>query len=347
MRDEGFSGGTAYTLTWRLTDGCALVARVELADGADEVSFTSRLVNAGDSAVQAVEYPVIGGLGGLGGKDMLVHSYATWFLVKRPLRGFSFDGDGLRFMPYPESFSGASNQLLSCGTRRGKGGCTSPRTTARTGQKWLNFYRMSGRLEASHMYGGEDVGLCKGLAAPYRFVVKTFAGDDWYQAADIYKAWAERQPWCSQGTLRERGADATARWLLEDVGAATFGIDASHDRTAWLKKYHDDIGSPIFHILGPNWPKVDQNFYNSVPGGMAGTGFRHGSRRRIWIRSGARATGLAPFEFDFLVDPNKSDGARLRANLEVFPPKPRSHDAYAFTMLCPFNGLHPDPACRA
>lgn len=324
-------GATACSLTWRVGEGRTLVARVELAG--DEISFTSRLDNAGDTAVAAVEYPVIGGLAGLGDGDVLVHSYATGFLVRNPLRAFSFDGDGLRFMPYPESFSGASMQFFAW-FAPGKGGLYFAAYDGAFRQKWLNFYRMGGRLEASQMYGGEDIGRGKGAEAPWRFVVKTFAGEDWYQAADIYKAWAVRQPWCAQGTLRERGAGATARWLLEDVGAATFGIDASHDRTAWLKRYHEDVGSPIFHILGPDWPKVDQNFYNSVPGGMADWFPTRFSKANLeLIRS--QGDRVAPFEFDFLVDPNKSDGARLKANLQVFPAKPRSHDAYAFTMLCP------------
>jgi hypothetical protein len=324
-------GPTACTLTWQAGEGRTLVARVQLAG--DEVSFTSRLDNRGDTAVMAVEYPVLGGLGGLGDGDVLVHSYATGLLLKNPLRAFSFDGDGLRFMPYPESFSGASMQFFTW-YAPGKAGLYFAAYDGTYRQKWLNFYRMGGRLEASLMYGGEDVGRGKGLEAPFHFVVKTFAGDDWYQAADIYKAWAVTQPWCAQGTLAERGASGSARWLLEDVGAATFGIDASHDRTAWIRRYHEDIGSPIFHILGPDWPKVDQNFYNSVPGGMADWFPTRFSKANLDL---IRAQGdrVAPFEFDFLVDPNKSDGARLKANLQVFPVKPRSHDAYAFTMLCP------------
>lgn len=329
--DASFRNGAACTLAWELGEGRTLSARVELVG--DEVSFTSRLDNRGETAVQAVEYPVLGGLGGLGDGDVLVHSYATGFLVRRPLSAFSFDGDGLRFMPYPESFSGASMQFFAWYAPE-KGGLYFAAYDDAHRQKWLNFYRMGGRLEASHMYGGEDVGRGKGAEAPYRFVVKAFSGDDWYQAADLYKAWAVKQPWCAQGTLVERGAAARASWLLEDVGAATFGIDAGHDRTAWLRRYHADIGAPIFHVLGPDWSKVDQTFYRGIPGGMADWFPTRFAKENLEL---IRAQGdrFAPFEFDFLVDPNKSDGARLKANLQVFPATPRSHDAYAFTMLCP------------
>jgi hypothetical protein len=249
------------------------------------------------------------------------------------MRSFSFDGDGLRFMPYPESFSGASMQFFAyyC---PGKGGLYFAADDPSLLPKWLNFYRMNGSLEASLMYGWEDIGAGKGAEAPFRFVVKTFAGDDWYDAADIYKTWAVKQSWCSQGTLEQRGDAGTASWLLKKVGAVTFGIDASHDRTLWIRRYRQDIGSPLFHILGPDWPKVDQNYYNSVPGGMADWFPTRFSRANLdLIRS--QGDYVAPFEFDFLVDPRKSDAARLRANLEIYPTKPRSADAYSFTMLCP------------
>jgi hypothetical protein len=332
-RDESYSGGVAYRLTWSIDGGLVLQARVELAAGSDEVSFTSRLENRGTGFVQGVEYPIIGGIKSIGPGDVLVHSYATGVLAKNPMRSFSFDGDGLRFMPYPESFSGASMQFFAyyC---PGKGGLYFAADDPSLLPKWLNFYRMNGSLEASLMYGWEDIGAGKGAEAPFRFVVKTFAGDDWYDAADIYKTWAVKQSWCSQGTLEQRGDAGTASWLLKKVGAVTFGIDASHDRTLWIRRYRQDIGSPLFHILGPDWPKVDQNYYNSVPGGMADWFPTRFSRANLdLIRS--QGDYVAPFEFDFLVDPRKSDAARLRANLEIYPTKPRSADAYSFTMLCP------------
>ncbi len=332
-KDASFTAGTAYRLRWVIGGGLVLQARVEVRAGSDEISFTSQLDNSGDSFVHNVEYPILGGIRSLGAGDTLAHSYATGLLVRNPLRNFSFDGDGLRFMPWPESFSGASMQFFAYYSK-GKGGLYFAAYDSSYSPKWLNFYRMSGALEASQMYGDEDIGARKGADAPWPFVVKMFPGDDWYEAADIYKAWAIQQPWCSQGTLVQRGDQDTAAWLLKNVGASTFGIDASYDRTLWIRRYHQDIGAPIFHILGPDWPRVDQNYYNSVSGGMADWFPTRFSRANLDL---IRQQGdyFAPFEFDYLVDPRKSDGPLLRANLQVFPPKPRSFDAYAFTMLDP------------
>ena len=332
-QDESYAAGTAYRLVWTIGDGLALHARIELANGSNEISFTSKLENRGSQSILAVEYPVIGGLKSVGANDALAHPYATGLLVRNPLQNFGKDGGGLRFMPYPESFSGASMQFYAY-YARGKGGLYFAAYDGSYAQKWLNFFRMNGRLEASLMYGYEDIGPGKSVEAPFKYVVKTFPGDDWYQAADIYKAWAVRQDWCRQGTLAERGSANRAQWLLEKVGLSTFGIGASRDRTGWIRRYHEDVGSPILHILGPDWPKVDQNYIDSFPGGMEDWFPTRFSKENLAL---IREQGdfFAPFEFDFLVDPKRSDSSRLQANLQVFPAKPRSRDEYAFAMLCP------------
>ncbi len=332
-RDGSFAAGTAYNLRWTIGDGLSLEARIELPKGSDEISFTSRLVNGGPRIVMAVEYPVLGGLRSIGPNDALAHPYATGILVRNPLASFGADGGGLRFMPYPESFSGAAMQFCAY-YAPGRGGLYLAAYDGSYGQKWLNFFRMNGRLEASLMYGYEDIGPGKGIDAPFRYVVKTFAGDDWYQAADIYKAWAVQQDWCRQGPLAGRDPSDKARWLLEQVGLSTFGIGASRDRTAWIRQYRKDTGTPIFHILGPDWANVDQSYMESLPGGMADWFPTHFSKESLAL---IREQGdfFAPFEFDFLVDPNRSDSTLLKANLQMFPAKPRSRDEYAFAMLCP------------
>jgi hypothetical protein len=332
-RDASYTAGTAYRLIWTIGNGLALHARIELPNGSDEISFISNLENRGSQLILAVEYPIIGGMKSIGANDVLAHPYATGLLVRNPLQNFEADGGGLRFMPYPESFSGASMQFCAY-FAKGKGGLYFAAHDGSYAQKWLNFFRMNGRLEASLMYGYEDIGPGKGVEAPFRYVVKTFPGDDWYQAADIYKTWAIQQDWCRQGTLARRDPLNRAEWLLEKVGLSTFGIDAGRDRTRWIRQYRKDVGSPIFHILGPDWPKVDQNYADSLPGGMADWFPTRFSKENLAL---IREQGdyFAPFEFDFLVDPKRSDSALLKANLQVFPAKPRSRDEYAFAMLCP------------
>jgi hypothetical protein len=58
------------------------------------------------------------------------------------------------------------------------------------------------------------------LVLPYPSVLKTFAGD-WRDGADIYKAWAENQPWCD--TLLSERSDIPA-FLKEGAGILITGV---------------------------------------------------------------------------------------------------------------------------
>jgi hypothetical protein len=74
----------------------------------------------------------------------------------------------------------------------------------------------------------------KGWTMPYDFVLGTFSGD-WHDAADIYKAWAQKQFWCAR-TIAQR----------DDV-------------PAWVKE------SPVFHTLAARAQSKEKGHYNSLP----------------------------------------------------------------------------------
>lgn len=333
-RDKALTDGQAYTLTWQVNEGITLTGRLELKDGDDQVSFTSKVENTGDTSVLYAEYPVIGGMASLGEESALAHSYVTGLLIHDPFKQFVSDGDGLRYTPYPEGFSGATMQFFTY-YAKGKGGLYVAALDGQSHQKWLNMYKMDRQLEISHMYGYEDIKTGNSFAADYPFVLKLVSGDrEWYEAADIYKQWATQQYWTQRGPAQLRDDTQKPTWLLEDIGLSTFGIGASHDRSDWIRLYHEVADTNVFHILGPDWPKVDQNFYNSVPGGMQDWfPTRFNQQNLDTIRElGDR---FAPFEFDYLVDPNKSDSQNLKENLQIFPNPTLSHDGYTFNMLCP------------
>lgn len=338
-RDESYVNGQAYELAWEIEKGIVLRGLIRLENDSDQVVFTSKLENSSEKAVYAVEYPVIGNMDSISENDCLAHPYVTGFLVRNPLKSFD-EGGGLRFMPYPESFSGASMQFFTY-YAAGKGGLYAAAYDPDYYQKWLNFYKSGGKLELSHMYGYEDIGAGKGLKSEYPFVVKFIKGDDWYEAADIYKEWAVRQEWTRKGTLYSRSENDKAVWLLENIGLTTFGINAKHDRTRWLKAYHDAIKSPVFHILGPDWVNDVQTFGMGVPGGYDDWVPTRFNRENLDLIK-SQGDRFAPFEFDFLVDPNKSDGENLRKNLTKWPKDPKSHDAYKFNMLCPYTDYTKD-----
>ncbi|OMF22895.1 hypothetical protein BK133_25240 [Paenibacillus sp. FSL H8-0548] len=326
-------------LTWLVRNGLQIKAFISLRHDADELEFRCEAVNDTDEAVISLEYPVLGNLGAItagGESDFAAHSFATGFKIQNPLKHFEQGGAGLRFMPYPESFSGASMQFFTY-YGQDEGGLYFAALDGEGCAKWLNFYKNSaGLLEASFIHGCEDMGAGKGIRTEYPIVVKLLEGRDWYEAADHYKAWAEQQSWCAKGKLVERKEEERCDWLYEQMGAATFGINAGFDRTEWLDQYHEHIRTPMFHILGPDWTNAPQTFYKGVPGGLEDwfpTSFNPQNLEAM-KRYGDK---YAPFEFDYLFNFEGDDGVRAKAAAQKFPEKDRlkSIDAYRFPFICP------------
>src|SRR5207237_8561631 len=84
----------------------------------DDILFTVSAANAGQATIDRIEYPIIDGIGRLGGsgQDDLAHSHATGMLFHDPLDLFEPDPQNrrrLRFSPYPEGFAGSTMQFLA------------------------------------------------------------------------------------------------------------------------------------------------------------------------------------------------------------------------------------------
>lgn len=322
------------SLNW-YAEGATLTARIRLTDGG--IAFRASLRNEQGSCVRAFEYPVLGPLQDYGEKGRFVHSYATGVLMRDPLHVVT-ENDGLRFAPYPESFSGASMQLMSY-YEEGAGGLYIAANDPDAHQKWLNVFAEKGSLAVSHIAGYENVVPGCEIRMDYDFTVRFISGDGWQEPAEMYREWAKGQPWCAQGPARGRAKDGD--WLRMQAGYCTFGINAGHDRSGWLKRYRKDIGTPGFHVLGPDWTNTPQTFGSGVPGDLCDwlpTRFNPDTLAAI------RDNGdyFAPFEFDFLVGMNRSNPETLRPNLQRFPNPPLSHDKYHFSMLCPCSDFTKD-----
>lgn len=332
-------GKQEASLTWRVSEGLTVKAVVSISGGTDEIDFRCEAMNETNERIVSLEHPIIGGLGAItegGENDYAAHSYATGFKVRNPLKHFEKDGAGLRFMPYPESFSGASMQFFTY-YGLNEGGLYFAALDGEGYAKWLNFYKNgSGLLEASFIHGCEDMGAGKGIRTGYPIVVKLLEGRDWYEAADHYKAWAEQQSWCSKGKLVDQKEEDNCKWLHETMGVATFGINAGFDRTEWLRKYHQHIRTPMFHILGPDWSNAPQTFYKGFPGGFDDWFPTRFNRENIEAMKGY-GDKYAPFEFDYLFHMEGADGERGKEAAQKFPEKEKlkSIDAYRFPFICP------------
>lgn len=324
----------ALVFTWNLS-GADLRADIRLLE--DGLSFTSRLTGPKAGLYRAVEYPILDGLTSCGDESYLAHAYATGVLFQNPASILPAKG-GLRFCPYPESFSGASMQLMAY-YHQDRAGLYLAAHDGQAHQKWLNAYALRGRLSISHMHGFEHLGSEEGIHQPYPFVIRLYDGEGWEAAADMYRRFALDQPWCGLGPLWQRKQEGD--WLREDMGYCTFGINAGHDRSTWIHQYARDITVPGFHVLGPDWTNRPQTFGSGIPGGLRDwlpTRFHPATLTAI-REEGHR---FAPFEFDFLVALNQSDQEVLRHNLQAFPQPTYSHDGYRFNMLCPCQDFTAD-----
>ena len=287
-----------------------------------------------DTVVDAIEYPILQGLTSCGDSTYLAHSWATGVLMRNPVQMLPGDGT-LRFAPYPECFSGASMQMMSF-YHLDKAGLYLAAHDANGAQKWLNAYTTidngSRFLSLSHIYGMENIGAGKDVSMDYDFVIRITSGKSWEEAADLYRDFALKQTWCSRGRLDQKREKND--WLHKKVGYCTFGINAAYDRSLWLQKYQEDIGTHGFHVLGPDWTNKPQTFDNGVPGGIEDWLPSHLSERNI---SKIRNNGdyFALFEFDFLVNLKQHQQEELKKCLMKFPKEPMSHDAYKFSMMCP------------
>lgn len=336
-RENTEDGTDQVQLSWDTQQGMIVTASVKLAEEADCIEFRCAAENHSGIRLLSLEYPVIPNLTTItehGEEDYIAHSFATGFEVNNPMKVFETDGIGFRFMPYPESFSGATMQFFAY-YGKDRGGLQLAALDGEGHPKWLNFFKNgNGLLEASVIHGCSDMGPGKGIKPHYPVQVSILSGSGWYEAADRYKCWAVQQKWCRRGKLSERASKEGSPWLHEDMGAATFGINAGSDRTAWIQQYHDSIGTPMLHILGPDWTHRPQTFGSGVPGGYDDWfPTRFNPENIALIRKlGHR---FAPFEFDYLYHFDGADGELGRAAEQKFPELKKSVDAYRFPFLCP------------
>ncbi len=328
--------GAGVRLQWQLAGGIAVEAWIAIPANGDEALFHCRVDNGSTRRVHSLEYPIFGGLQTItagGENDYVAHPFATGFRIRNPLKHFREEWSGLRFMPYPECFSGAPMQFFAWyGEDVGGLYWTTPDAAGQP--KWLNFHKQAGRLEASFIHGCQDIGPGKGFAPDYPVRMELLAGRDWYEAADRYKQWATEQPWCAQGKLAERGLSPQDSWLHDSIGLSTFGINAGSDRTAWLRKYRESIATPIFHVLGPDWTNAPQTFYKGVPGGFDDWFPTRFDRNNLACLK-ELGDRFAPFEFDYLYHFEGADGEQGKAAAQQFPVDKKSIDAYKFPLLCP------------
>lgn len=289
---ERSDGG--LSLRWRGDDGLELVATARVVEAG--IAFGVTATTADPAGIAVVEYPLVAGIGRLGGQgqDKLLHSHGTGIVLADPLDLFEEDGPDdtrcMRWSPYPDGFHGSTLQLFAY-YAEGTGGFLVHTPDPDRATKWFGFHKSGGELSASVLH---DVASPEGGAVPYETVVTPLTTGTWYEAADVYRGWARTNAWAQ---VRSERSD----WLRREVGLATFGINASHDRSVWFDLYHRVAGTPVFHILGANWPRYGQDYHNIHPRGRADWFPTRLSQENLDMIA-KNGDYWAPFEFDLLAD---------------------------------------------
>lgn len=331
-----YESSSRLKLVWETKLGIKLICSVELLTDSPEIIFKSEVNNKTILTVQSIEYPILPNLNEItedGKEDYFVHSYATGFEIKQPLKNLDKE---FRYMPYPESFSGSSMQFFSYyGVN--KAGLYFATYDSEGYAKWLNFYKNNnGYFNATFIHEPNEIEPGNSYKINYPTIIRLIDGNGWYESADIYKQWAIQQEWCSKGPLAKVNKNNKATWLLEDIGLATFGINAKHNRSQWIEKYHEHINTKFFHILGPDWSNKDQNFINNIPGGMKDWFPTRFNQENISVIK-KYGDKFAPFEFDYLFNFDGDESEKGKQAMQIMPKNIKSIDAYDFPFICPYE----------
>ncbi len=211
--------------------------------------------SAGGPRIDWLEYPLVAGIGSLGadpGRTELVHPFATGYRIVDPLLHL---GTNDRFGYYPDAYGGSALQQLSY-LERETGGfhlqVEDPTGEAKRLELWKDG--ATGWLELTIRRYNPDARAGAGLAPAGAVVLFASRSGTWEEGADRYRDWALAQPWASKGPRRDWPENERARWLLEQVGVATFGISVRRDMTAWFRGLQDFLGVPLLHVSGFWWP---------------------------------------------------------------------------------------------
>lgn len=336
-------------LRWELPQGLVFTSRMSLLPGlTGGLRITFAVENPTGLAIDKVEYPILTGIGPLveGGGPAedpdvepacLTHSQGSGFLFRDPFRNFIPEPgpkQGLRYSPYPEGFNGSTMQFMAYHAA-GRGGFYFATRDSGSAMKWFNFYKdhLPAGLTATMMHQAGHVAPGLDFSPGYEIEISCLVVGDWYEAADRYKAWAVQQKWTRQGELLDR--PDRPRWLYEDTGITTFGINAAYDRAAWLDAIHKIARKPVLHILGPNWAQKKQDYYNHIPGGEPGDWLpaRFSEENLSTIRK--NGDFWIPFEFDLLCSYDGGSDAPVLESRQVIPLKSYSFDRYSFMFMCP------------
>ncbi len=245
------------TLQWETPYDITVKAEAQLAPGSDQLVLKCAAENTGNHTILALRYPAIQGIGPLGEvatHDRLLHSTAMGCLFHDPFHLFQAGSAdplaaGLVVSRYPNGFHGSALQLMAYYTE-GQGGFYIATQDSSCSDKDLNFFKSSPEsltCEIAHMQSDARPG--KSLAVDYPIAIAALTEGTWYEAAERYREWAVKQPWCQRGTRHARMNKGDAcQWLLEDIGAVGMWWPFRSDLRDTIVRTRELYGAPLLHL---------------------------------------------------------------------------------------------------
>jgi len=339
---------SSLTLTW-VQGQLTVTATIAVPTGSLNAQITCAVNNAGTGQVSVLEYPVIQGIQRLStaaNGDYLAHPFATGYLFTNPYDLFSSTDSsklGIPFGPYPDGYNGPAMQWMAYYAQN-QGGFYLSTQDGANNPKWLDFFKeaSTGNLFCRFRHACPNIYAGNSFAVTYPTLIGALSEGNWYEPAERYRSWATNQVWAQRGPLYSRTDRST--WLLEKVGFCTFGINAEYDRSTWINYMHAIAGTPVFHILGPNWQKSGVDYLGNTPGGRDQIFPPHFSASTV---SAIKTNGdyLGAFSFNLLYRQSDYGADRLDGQAvqqQVPRPNTMSRDSYNFEWMCPVPSLATD-----
>ena len=247
-------------MEWKFENDVVAKANVTLEGPSDEIAFEVELSNL-DGETSSVQYPIVDQITGIsdsGKDDYFLTSFATGYLVENPVRncnkyGLQFTGEDAI---YPMGF-GSTMQFMSYFVKDEGGFLLQTKDKGDTIKSFnLRTNGDSISLDIGHFVNDLTK---KTEKFKYQTVIKNLYEGNWYEAAEVYKAWAVTQPWCTKNGLNATRNDLN-KDLYENAILCNFIVPATNEQ-----QYADELYMKIRNNFNTEGAKIlTIPFYYSI-----------------------------------------------------------------------------------
>ena len=250
----------SLSFEWSFENGVKANTTASLKGNGDEIIFMIELSNL-DSETSTVSYPIVDNITEIsegGEDDYFLTSFATGYLIQNPVKncnkfGLDFTGD---HSIYPLGF-GQTMQFMSYFVKD-VGGFHLQTRDSSDNIKSFNLRRNGDSVTLDIGHFVNDL-THKTEKFNYETVIKNLYEGNWYEAAEVYKAWAINQPWCTTNGLNKNRTDINKE-LYENTILCNF-VMPSRSTQQYAVDLYDKVRK---NIKTENSKILNIPFYGSI-----------------------------------------------------------------------------------